>query len=60
MKTLDSLQLSIEGQQEIVLRYRCSDSEDYSDIVFRFLSTVLTSGCVFQLLILHKQLGCIH
>ncbi|VDL29297.1 unnamed protein product [Hymenolepis diminuta] len=44
MKTLDSLQLSIEGQQEIVLRYRCSDSEDYSDIVFRFLSIVLTSG----------------
>ncbi|VUZ53565.1 unnamed protein product, partial [Hymenolepis diminuta] len=44
MKILDSLQLSIEGQQEIVLRYRCSDSEDYSDIVFRFLSTVLTSG----------------
>nr|CDS33458.2 ubiquitin protein atg12 [Hymenolepis microstoma] len=40
---LDSLQLSADGQQEIVLRYRCSDNEDHSDIVFRFLLTALSS-----------------
>ncbi|VDN95936.1 unnamed protein product [Rodentolepis nana] len=42
-RILDSLQLSVAGQQEIVLRYRCSDNEDYSDIVFRFQSTTLSS-----------------
>ncbi|KAM7535176.1 hypothetical protein Aperf_G00000099266 [Anoplocephala perfoliata] len=38
---LDSLQLSVEGQQELVLRYRSSENGDYSDIIFRFQCTVL-------------------
>ncbi|KAL5108427.1 hypothetical protein TcWFU_001007 [Taenia crassiceps] len=57
MKILNSLQLSNDGQQELVLRYRHPERGGYCDVVFRFQCFALHSDTYLNLDIWKEAFG---